>query len=229
MACDQVRYASAWAFAAFWCNGSLLAGLDDSGGAGNASLQDLDALFADAGLKPNEGMILYNTTQATSGAITAVTQTTLTATGVTWDNGDAYRTIAISAIEISTIEHYLNVTAANIHAARAAVGACDCTLASWAYSGNMDGYDFLGKLNIIEAGAFNFCPCALPGQRMTDEYRRTLLEYSTSELNRIRSMEIELCDGYTGSTYPSAGWAEQALTPHNAARIIANRIAREGS
>ena len=229
MSCDVVRYADSWAYAAFWCAGSLVTGLDDLGGAGNPSLQDLSARFVDAGLRAQEGMILYNTAQGTSGEITAVTQTAMTATGVTWDNGDAYRTVAIDAAEIATIEHYLNVTAGNIHAARAAVNACDCTLASWAFNGNYDGNDFLGKLNIIEAGAFHTCTCAMPGQRMTDEQRTMWLTFSNEQLNYIRSGDIGLCDGETGSTWPSVGWAEQALTPRNAARIIANRIARQGS
>jgi len=229
VACSQARYADAWAYAAFWCIGSMVMGLDDSGGAGNASLQDLSAQFINAGLRQDQGMILYNTTQGTSGEITNVSQTTLTATGVTWSNGDAYRAVAIDAAEIATIEHYLNVTASNIHAARAAVGACDCALAAWAYNGNLDGNDYLGKLNIIEAGSFHTCSCAMPGQRMTDEQRRLWLTWSNEQLGYIRSGEIELCDGETGSTFPVVGWAEQAHTEFGAARIIANRLRRYGS
>jgi hypothetical protein len=200
-------------------------GLDDSGGAANPSLQDSQANFDNAGLQPNEGMILYNTTQNTSGSITAVTETTLTATGVAWDDGDAYRTVSISGSEIATIEHYLNVTAGNIYAVLASVGACDCTLASWAYNGNLDGSDFLGKINIIEAGAYHTCRCGMPGQRMTPEERTHWLTQSNMQLDAIRTGKLDVCDGATGSDYPSAAWAEQSLTVFNAARIIANRIA----
>jgi hypothetical protein len=222
------RYANAWAYASFWCVGSLITGLDDSGGAGNPALQDLSAKFVNAGLRAQEGMVIYNTTQGTSGEITAVSQTALTATGVTWDNGDAYRAVAIDAAQIATIEHYLNVTAGNIKMAMESVGACDCTLSTSAYNGNLDGSDFLGKLNIVEAGSFHTCPCAVPGQRMTDEQRRLWLTWSNEQLTYIRSGEIELCDGATGVTYPVTGWASQAHTEFNAARIIANRVRRYG-
>lgn len=214
-------YATAWEYASFWCVGSILAGVDDSGGAANPSLQDTQAQFVNLGAQANAGMILYNTTQVTSGPITAAAPTTLTATGVTWDNGDAYRLVPITGVERSTIENYLNITSNNIHAARAASGGCDCTLAEWA-----EGY--LGKINIIEAGAFHQCQCAEPGQHLSDEQRRLYLEWSNQQLDNIRMGKIELCEGATGSEFPSIGWAEQALTPRNAARIIANRLAREG-
>jgi hypothetical protein len=220
------RWASAWAYASFWCVGSMALGLDDSGLLAQANLSDSQADFEDAGFKPNKGMILYNTTQSTSGPITAVTPTTMTATGVTWDTTDGYRAVSISGAEIATIEHYLNVTAGNIFAVLASVGACDCTLASWASSGNQDGADFLGKLNIIEAGAYHTCRCGMPGQRMTPEERTHWLTQSNLQLDAIRTGKIDPCDGATGSAYPSAGWAEQSLTVFNAARIIANRIAR---
>jgi hypothetical protein len=212
-------YASSWAYAAFWCVGSILTGADDSGGAGNPSLQDTQADFLNLGVRANEGMRIYNTTVGTDGPITAVTATTVTATGVTWDDGDAYRVVPININEIATIEHYLNVTANNIHAARAASGGCDCTLASWAE-------DYLAKINIIEAGAFHQCPCAMPGQRLTAEDRRLYLEWSNQQLDNIRVQKTELCDGATGSEFPAVDWAEQSVTEFAAAQIIANRNAR---
>lgn len=214
------RYAEAWEYASFWCVGSILAGADDSGGAANPSLQDTQAQFLNLGVQANVGMVLYNTTQNTSGIVTAVTATTITATGVTWDNADAYRIVPINAVERSTIENYLNITSNNIHAARAASGGCDCTLASWAT-------DFLGKINIIEAGSFHQCQCAEPGQHLSDEQRRLYLEWSNQQLDNIRTGKIELCDGATGSEFPSVGWAEQTVTEFAKAQIIVNRGARD--
>lgn len=216
------RYAEAWEYGAFWCVGSIVAGVDDSGGAANPSLSDAQAQFINWGIKANEGMVLYNTTQGTSGTITAVTPTALTATGVTWDNADGYHVVNITGIQIATIEHYLNITAANIHAARAASNQCDCALAGWAA-------DHLSKINIIEAGAFHNCSCAQPGQRMSDEERRMWLEWSNTQLENIRTSKIALCDGQTGSEYPSLAWAEMGLTGFSRAQIIANRINRQGS
>lgn len=220
------RWASAWSYASFWCTGSMALGLDDSGLLAQASLTDSQADFENAGFQPNKGMILYNTTQSTSGPITAVTPTTMTATGVTWDTDDGYRAVSISGAEIATIEHYLNVTAGNIFAVMASVGACDCTLAAWASNGLQDGNDFLGKLNIIEAGAYHTCRCGMPGQRMTAEERTHWLTQSNMQLDAIRTGKIDVCQGATGSDYPSVGYAEQSLTAWNAAKIIANRIAR---
>lgn len=200
--------------------------VDDSGGAGNASLSASQASFVNAGLQPDVGMVLYNTTQGTNGLITAVTPTTLTATGVTWDDGDGYRAVSINGAEISSINHSLDVTAGNIFAALASVAACDCTFATWAYNGRLDGGDYLGKLNIIEAGAFHVNPCGMPGQRMTPEQRTHWLTYTNSALDQIRTGKVDVCDGATGSEYPSVGWAEQSLTSWNAAKIIAGRIAR---
>jgi hypothetical protein len=132
-----------------------------------------------------------------------------------------WRIVTLTENQIATIEQYLEITANNIHASLAAVGACDCTLASWAEQ-------YLKKLNIIETGAFHKCPCAKPD--MSDEERRLLLEWSDRQLELIRTGNIELCAGHTGADYPSLGWASQTLTERTAAEIIANAIqASEGS
>ena len=212
MACSG-RYSTADSFAAFWCIGNLINGLDDSGGAGNAFLTDSVMDFISSGVKANQGMVLYNTTQATQGPVTAVTNTMLTATGVTWDNGDAYQITMITAAERSTIEHYLNIAASDIHAAMAASGACDCTLASWATG-------LLEKLNIIDAAAYYTCSCGAPS--MSDERKASLLDWMSQQLLMIRRGEIELCHGATGSDFPAIGWAEQSLTDFATAQIIVN-------
>lgn len=215
------RYAEAWQYAAFWCVGSIVAGVDVSGGVGNPGLLDTQAQFINWGITPDDGIVLYNTTQNASGPVTAVTPTTLTATGVTWDNADGYRLVNIGGIQIATIEHYLNITSANIHAARAASNQCNCTLAGWAL-------EHLAKLNVIEAGAMHNCTCAEPGQRMDNDERRLWLEWANTQLEHIRQSKIVLCAGETGSEYPSVGWAEMGLTAWNRARIITNRLRRQG-
>ena len=213
------RYAEADSFAAFWCVGNLVNGADDSGGAANPMLTDSVQDFVRSGVKANQGMVLHNTTQGTQGPVTAVTVDTLTATGVAWDDGDAYQITMITAAERSTIEHYLNVAASDIHAALAASGACDCTLAGWAAG-------FLEKLNVIDAAAYYACPCGQPS--MSDERKAGLLEWMNVQLRMIRAGELELCHGATGADFPAVGWAEQSLTDFAAAQIIVNRARREG-
>lgn len=220
------RYAEAWQYASFFAVAPIQHGLDDSGGAGNANLQDSQANFNDAGIRPNVGMILYNLGQGASptivsGPVTGVTAETLTATGVTWDNGDTYRTVAINGSQIATIENYLAITAGNINGTLASVGACDCTFSTW-------GLQLLEKLNVIETGAYHFAPCGMPSQRLSTEDKRMLLEQVNLQLGYIRSGEVEVCDGETGSTFPVTGWAEQGHTAFNRAQIVLNRINRTG-
>jgi len=213
-------YASAWQFAAFWCLAGLRVGFDDSGGAGNAALTDSTVNFQEPGyvIYANQGMVLYNVTQGTSGPVTAVTTHTLTATGVTWDDGDAYRIIPLNGHEIATIDFYLGVAASDIHAALAATGQCDCTLAAW-------GGAYLEKLNVIEAAAFYQCTCARPN--ISDEMRQAYMQWATNELQNIRMGNIDLCQGATGREYPAVGWAEYSFTEGNWRRLIINRRLRE--
>jgi hypothetical protein len=206
-------YALGWQYAAFFCVGSLLKGEHGGAGPADAALSDAGVNFLNAGVKPNVGMVLYNLTAGTDGPVTAATEHTLTATGVTWDPLDVYRIVMITAAQRSTIEHYLDVTAGDIHAARAASGGCECTLASWAH-------EHLEKLNIIEAGIFHECPCGDP--KITDEQRRLYQEFITDQLAQIRDGRIELCEGATGSEFPAIGIAEQTVTEFNQALITMN-------
>ena len=115
----------------------------------------------------------------------------------------------------SIIENILDLAASDIHAALAATGACDCTLASWAQT-------FLAKLNIIEAAAYYQCPdeCGMP--RLSDEMKQAYISWIDNQLTKISSGELELCDGHTGKDYPSLGWAQQGWTNWTTAEIIYN-------
>jgi hypothetical protein len=214
MACTGA-YAAAWQFASFFCTGVILNGTDNSGGAANLFLTDTTINFlAPANqVEAGVGMVLYNTTTGLNGPVTAVTANTITATGVTWSDGDAYRIVLIDAIERSTIELYLDIAASDLHAALAASGACDCTLADWAAG-------FLAKLNIIDAASYYQCKCGQPS--MTDELRGRYLDWCSTQLEAIRTGALELCHGETGSDFPALGWAQQGWTPWSTAEIIFN-------
>lgn len=114
--------------------------------------------------------------------------------------------------QVAEVNSYLAIAAADVHAALAAVGACDCTLASWATV-------YLKKLNIIDARVIHGCPC---GNRLTDEQRRMWLEWLDRQFELIRTNKLVLCSGDTGSEYPAFATAEYSWTVWNEAQIIVN-------
>lgn len=215
------RWAEAWEYSGFWCIGSLLMGEDRSGGGPNAALSDTQASFISAGVEANKGMILYNLTTGDSGPVTAVTMTTLTATGVTWTDGDQYRLAILTGNQIATIEHLLTITASDVSAALQASGQCDCTIGAV-------GLGLAKKLNIVEAGLFYSCPCGASPD-LSEEERSALLVWMTNNLDNIRMGNLELCDGFTGAEFPAFGIAEQSWTEFAANQIVVNRVHRSGS
>ena len=211
------KYAEAWSFASFWCLDNLLSGAHDGAGPADATLSDAHAQFQTKGVQANVGMVLYNLTAGTDGLVTARTETTITATGVTWDTGDLYRITLIDGVQIANIEHWLDVAASDIHAALASVGACDCTLASWAVS-------YLQKLVIIDTILWYNCPCGNP--HISDSMKQAYINWMSTELQNIATGVKDVCDGATGSNYPAIGWAEQGVSEFAQAEIILNDILR---
>jgi len=215
------RWAEAWQFAGFWCVDQVLTGTH--GGAGPADVALVDTQKNFVSVRDNVGMEIENLTQGTSGPITAHTQTTVTATGVTWNADDSYRLPLLTAVERDAIELYLNVAAGDIAAALSATGACDCTLAQWAE--NQDGQiGFLAKLNIIDAASYYQCPCGQP--RLNDDMQANYLAWMSEQLEMLMVGKLDVCDGATGADFPSRGWAEQGITDFQSARIVWNDILR---
>ena len=150
------RYAEAWEFSAFFCVGNVILGADDSGAQHGTDLTDSAVNFVEAGVRAGVGMMVWNLTDGSSGLITAVSDHTLTAVlsgssdavfGNTWDTGDLYRVSLTTIQERSTIEHHLDITAADIQVAVQAQGACECDFSDAATA-------LVKKLNIIEAASF---------------------------------------------------------------------------
>jgi hypothetical protein len=210
MTCSDSSLALPWEYAAFWCKASIRYGADSGGGVNAVNLTDTSANFDALGCIPNVGQILYNLTTNASGPIVAVTQYTLTATGVTWTNGDRYRVVTLSADEASSIQLYLDITAADVYAAIASSGACDCTWTTW-------GTALVKKLNIIEAAVFHACPCGEPN--LTNDQKTAYMEFVNEQLQKIIDGEIDICGG-TGSQFPALDWATQATTDFSKAQVI---------
>lgn len=216
MPCNA-RFAEAWAFAALFCTAGYASSVDNSGLLAQAFLTDTQIDFIKLGVRANVGMRLYNVTTGLFGPVTAVTPTTLTATGVTWNTGASYRIATLDTAQRSTVEMYLDLTAADIHAALAAQDACACTWQSW-----VSGY--LGKINIIEASMFYNCPCAQPS--LSEEQKARYMEWSKDQLTQIRDGNIAVCEGDTGKTYPAFGIAEIAYTSWQELEIADNYARR---
>ena len=214
MACSGA-YAAAWQYAAFFCRGNLLIGVDDGGGAAAVALVDSHADFVQGGVIKNVGMVAYNITEGTDGLITDVDTHSITATGVTWTDGDSYRIVTIDAEDIGSINLHLEITAGDIHVALAATGACDCTLSDW-------GANYLIKLNVFDAAAMFHCRCS----GMDNETRASLLEWVNAQLENLRTGITDVCSGATGSEFPVVTWASQSVTEFAGDQIIANDIIR---
>jgi len=121
--------------------------------------------------------------------------------------------------ELDQVKNYLRRAASTINMARQAQGACDCSLSTVSL-------DYLRDLSIVLAVVYHKCPCARPN--LTSDEMRMYLEQVSSELSMIRTGQLELCAGATGSDFPSVGWAEQGLTEFSVAEIIINYTARNG-
>jgi len=210
------RYAEAWQYASFWCMGAILLGVDNSGAGPNAYLIDTTVDFINAGARPGVGQVLTNLTTGLFGYVTAVDHTKLTAGTLAFTNGQSYRFVSIDASARARIEHALNQTATEIHAALGAAGACSCTFSSW-------GAAFLGQVNIVLARLFWDCPCA---PALTSDERRIYSDMVANRLKSIMTGEYDVCEGETGSGYPSIGVAQQAWTEFQASRIIVDRISK---
>jgi hypothetical protein len=167
--------------------------------------------FINNGVVANVGMVLYNLTTGLSGPITAVTSTTLIATGVAWSGGHQFRVTTLTQPEISAIEMFLDIAAGDISAALAAQNNCTCTWQPWVS-------EFLAKLNIIEAAAFYTCPCG--GVNMSEDRKETLLNWVTLQLEKLRSGDFAICVGDTSNDYPAYGSAELAHTLWSESEII---------
>lgn len=222
MACDG-RFASAEDFVSFFCSESRISRVHD-GAANAAALTDSMARFRAKGVQGGVGMIVYNLTDGSQATITDVTDNVITGTlaGGTdndWDVGDSYLVVTVDAFERASIEHYLDITAADVHSAMAAQGACDCTLSAW-------GEQLAKKLNIIDAASFYSCGCMV---KLTPEERQQYRNWMDARLKEIRTGEVDLCAGGSGSQAPAFGSVKEAVTEFAAAQVISDRIARTGT
>jgi hypothetical protein len=114
------------------------------------------------------------------------------------------------------IETALDISASDVHMALASVGACSCTLDTWALT-------YLKKLNIMDAAVIQNAPC---GQALTDDQKKMFLDWINGQFELIRVGKIDVCAGSTGKDYPYGATAEIAWTEFSQSEIIRNRLSR---
>jgi hypothetical protein len=126
---------------------------------------------------------------------------------------DAGEAVAQTAM----LEAALDYASADVYAAMAASGQCDCTLAGWAQS-------YLAKIAILDALVLQRCPCVRG--LLTAEEKQMWLNWLSDQFMAIRKGDLALCDGATGNDFPAIAWAEMSLTAFNAAKIVRNHYLR---
>lgn len=118
----------------------------------------------------------------------------------------------------SEINRLLELAASNINAARAATGGCDCALQSWVTN-------YLIDLNCVIALVTYNCQCTTI-RALSAEDRAVWADWANTQLTQIRTGQIELCDGETGSEFPYTSWADQGTTEFARTRIIVDDVLR---
>jgi hypothetical protein len=112
-----------------------------------------------------------------------------------------------------SIERSLTMAAGMINMAISTQGAQDCAFSEAAEQS-------LQMINFIMAAVTFNCRCASPNLA-TDE-KQMWLRWIDDQLAAIRDGRVELCDGETGTEYPSAGIAQQVHTVWQADQLRYN-------
>jgi len=118
----------------------------------------------------------------------------------------------------SEINRLLELAAANINMAILAQGACDCAFSVYTRQ-------YLIDLNCIIALVTFNCACSTI-KALSAEDRAGWADWANTQLTQIRTGQIELCDGETGSEFPYTSWADQGTTEFARTRIIVDDVLR---
>ena len=122
-----------------------------------------------------------------------------------------------SATMIDRIERALDMSAGKIDLALASVAACDCTL-------SVSGQRALAYLNCLLAVVHYTCPCNTVD--IDDDMRRLYAEEAQGMIDALMDGTLEVCEGETGSNFPSAAFPQIAWNDANAAEIYNNSLKR---
>jgi hypothetical protein len=123
----------------------------------------------------------------------------------------------LDATTLATIESMLLLSAAPLHMARAAVGVADGGISEEATL-------FFRYLNCLIAAVINHCPCGTA--RLDETAEKTWLYEIATGLSAIRSGELPLVAGETGSLFPYADYAQVDHNAFSVAHFLAASFAR---
>ena len=129
---------------------------------------------------------------------------------------ESYWDIEVDLDMEADINRRLELAASNIHIAMLSVDACDCSMSATAEA-------YVKMLNLVLQAVLFPVNC---GPELDDGDLRRLSEWANEQLDQIKTRKIELCDGETGSAFPSVGYFERSSTPFAAVDIIVKGIMR---
>jgi len=118
-------------------------------------------------------------------------------------------------VMLDRIERALDMSAGKIDGALASVAACDCTL-------SVSGQRTLAYLNCLLAVVHYVCPCN--SVDITDDMRRLYADEAQGMIDALMDGTLEVCEGETGSNFPSAAFPQIAWNDANAAEIYNNSL-----
>jgi len=122
---------------------------------------------------------------------------------------------ADDVVMLDRIERALDMSAGKIDGALVSVGACTCTL-------SVAGQRALANLNCLLAVVHYSCPCN--SVDVTDDMRRLYAEEAQGMIDALLSGVLEVCEGETGSNFPSVAFPQVAWNDALAAEIYNNSL-----
>ena len=125
--------------------------------------------------------------------------------------------VSVPSDSEADVDDCLEKAASPINLALMSIGALNCTMST-------EGHAFLNHLNILIGAIFYRCPCS---PNLENNERTMYGEWINARLQELSDGRLEVCQGKTGSKFPSAAYTARTWTEWNEARIRWNSIRRD--
>jgi hypothetical protein len=214
MGLNQLR-ATPYDFTVFWGIDMIVAGVDTSGGAGNAFVTDANTDFVERGVVA--GSPIRNMRTGGEVLVAGVANFVLQTPGLLWDGGDEYNIAPMDLAQYRVVDLSLQKARGEIAMSLRAAGISTQPFSS-------DGADYLRNLMMLIAVVVHNAPCK--GARIDPAQRAQYMEWIQRNLGQLRDGTIEVVAGHTGAEFPAFGVAQQSLTEWGEAQMIYDRMRR---